>query len=228
MNYYHLHDILKKISDRAGFLVESKLFEILKPYTDEDKCLVRIENIFAALRITDISVVESLVKYFEPFSYCPNCSKGISMESLKAMYGFQSINHEDEAKENFETEHEQNLEAAKKCPNHYLVTEPALVLTALNEFTSDQANKRGKPRENPACEDDDSELNLLLWSKEEIENYWYQFDYYLAKDKQNVWKTIEHGLNHYLEVLKKREQIDRECMFLEKQNLELKHLLQKL
>ncbi|KAI9583625.1 hypothetical protein GQX74_005373 [Glossina fuscipes] len=228
MNYNHLHDILKKISDRAGFLVESKLFEILKPYTDEDKCLVRIENIFAALRITDITVVENLVKYFEPFSYCPNCSKGVSMESLKAMYAFRSVNDENEQKENFESYNEQNLEAAKNCHNHYLVMEPALVLTALNEFTSDQTGKRGKPRENPACEDDDSQLNLLKWSKEEIENYWHQFDYYLAKDKQNVWKTIEHGLNHYLEVLKKREQIDHECMFLEKQNLELKYLLQKL
>uniref|UniRef100_A0A1B0AGA4 NYD-SP28_assoc domain-containing protein n=1 Tax=Glossina pallidipes TaxID=7398 RepID=A0A1B0AGA4_GLOPL len=60
-----------------------------------------------------------------------------------------------------------------------------------------------------ACEQDDSELNLLQWNKEEIENYWHKFDYYLAKDKQNVWKTIENALNHYLEVLKKREQIDQ-------------------
>lgn len=42
-----LHDILHKISDRAGFLVEARLLDILKPYTDNEKCLVRIESIFS-------------------------------------------------------------------------------------------------------------------------------------------------------------------------------------
>lgn len=47
INQRQLNDILQKISDRAGFLVEERLLQILKPYTDEDKCLVRIENIFS-------------------------------------------------------------------------------------------------------------------------------------------------------------------------------------
>lgn len=39
-------DVLWNISDRAGFLVESKLSRILEPYSEKDKCIVRIENIF--------------------------------------------------------------------------------------------------------------------------------------------------------------------------------------
>lgn len=46
-NQKQLHDILHKISDRAGFLVEERLLDILKPYTDDEKCLVRIESIFS-------------------------------------------------------------------------------------------------------------------------------------------------------------------------------------
>ena len=42
-----LHDILLKVSERAGFLVEDRLLQILESYTAEEKCLVKIENIFA-------------------------------------------------------------------------------------------------------------------------------------------------------------------------------------
>lgn len=42
-----LHDILHKVSERAGFLVEDRLLQILESYTAEEKCLVKIENIFA-------------------------------------------------------------------------------------------------------------------------------------------------------------------------------------
>lgn len=42
-----LHGILHKISERASFLVEDRLLQILDSYTDEEKCLVKIENIFS-------------------------------------------------------------------------------------------------------------------------------------------------------------------------------------
>lgn len=69
---------------------------------------------------------------------------------------------------------------------------------------------------------------MLQFDKTEIIIYWQQFSTIMPKEQENVWKSIEHGLNHYLEVLKKRSQIDSECVFLQKQNAELKHLLQKL
>lgn len=69
---------------------------------------------------------------------------------------------------------------------------------------------------------------MLQFDKTEIISYWQQFSTIIPKEQENVWKSIEHGLNHYLEVLKKRSQIDSECVFLQRQNAELKHLLQKL
>lgn len=46
-NRKQLRNILCKISDRGGFLIEDKLLEILAPYTDEEQCVVKIENIFS-------------------------------------------------------------------------------------------------------------------------------------------------------------------------------------
>ncbi|KAI8123791.1 putative dynein regulatory complex protein 1 [Lucilia cuprina] len=219
-----LHDILHKISDRAGFLVEERLLEILKPYTDNEKCLVRIESIFSALNITDITVVESLVKYFEPYSWCPNCSSGLPVGSFKTLYSFKRHSED-------ETEEENNYQDKKStnnlCTNHILCMEPTLVLTALNEFISKQVNMVGKSVDTRKL-NKNPEVDLLQFDKSQITSYWQQFSSYMSKDQQNIWKSIEHGLNHYLEVLKKRQQMDNECVFLQKQNAELKHLLQKL
>lgn len=74
----------------------------------------------------------------------------------------------------------------------------------------------------------ENEVDLLGFDEDNIRQYWQQFATFMSKDKQNIWKTVEHGLNHYLEVLKKRSQLDNECVFLQKQNAELKYLLQKL
>ncbi|XP_061391826.1 dynein regulatory complex protein 1 homolog [Musca vetustissima] len=222
VNQRQLQDILQKISDRAGFLIEERLLEILKPYTDEEKCLVRIENIFAALNITDMAVVNSLISYFEPYSWCPNCSEGINQKSLKSLYSFKA-----KEEENSPESSEASPESA--CSNHILVMEPALVLTALNEFTSQQMRAKsanGKDHKRDLCLE--TEMDLLALDEQHILSYWQQFSKFMPQDKQNLWKTIEHGLNHYLEVLKKRSQLDGECVFLQKQNSELKYLLQKL
>ncbi|XP_065369738.1 dynein regulatory complex protein 1 homolog [Calliphora vicina] len=222
-----LHDILHKISDRAGFLVEERLLQILKPYTDDEKCLVRIESIFSALNITDIAVVESLIKYFEPYSLCPNCSSGLPVGSLKSLYSFKR--HSDAVEE--QQPNGQNVATSNStevlCTKHIPCMEPTLVLTALNEFINKQVNMLDKSVETRKCSNN-LEVDLLQFDKTQIANYWQQFSSYMPKEQQNIWKSIEHGLNHYLEVLKKRAQIDSECVFLQKQNAELKHLLQKL
>ncbi|KAM7342721.1 dynein regulatory complex protein 1 homolog [Cochliomyia hominivorax] len=222
-NHQQLHDILHKISDRAGFLVEERLLDILKPYTDDEICLVRIESIFSALNIKDIKMVNSLVKYFEPYSWCPNCSMGPNVNVLKSLYS---------PRRPFNNKEDQRLTTVNHpnrslCSKHVLCMEPTLVLTALNEFITNEINNRDKLEEKRNL-NTKSEIDLLQFNKEQIINYWQQFSSLMPKEQQNIWKSIEHGLNHYLEILKKRSQIDNECVFLQKQNAELKHLLQKL
>lgn len=39
--------ILKQISDKTGFFLEDRLKEILEPYTEDDKTLVKLDNVFS-------------------------------------------------------------------------------------------------------------------------------------------------------------------------------------
>lgn len=36
----------------------------------------------------DIEIVKSLNKYFELYSYCPNCKSGLSENALRSLYSF--------------------------------------------------------------------------------------------------------------------------------------------
>lgn len=162
--------------------------------SEMQKCLVRIDNIFQALRITNIDDVNSLTEYFKPYAWCPTCSRGVQQNIITKLFSFDtendtigvdtlpsssdSINEasfdksdpanivlEDESisdvvqfsdldedvnkmltgnqresivelPEGDKSEvQKRKYKKEKVCPNHFLVIEPALVLTALREFT---------------------------------------------------------------------------------------------
>lgn len=69
-----LKQILKKISDKTDFLVEEKLFDLLKPYTEEEKTLVCLDNVFNALGIQKVDDINSLKNYFLPYAICQECN----------------------------------------------------------------------------------------------------------------------------------------------------------
>lgn len=192
-----LRNILRKISEKSLFLIESKLIKIMEtnPMSEMEKCLVRIDNIFQALKITNIDDVNSLTEYFKPYSWCPTCSRGVQQNIITKLFSFDaendilgvdtlpsssdsineavSVEKTDAANIVFEDEsnsdvvqfsdldedvnkmltgyHRESivdlpigdkLEGQRRrhkkervCSNHFLVIEPALVLTALREFT---------------------------------------------------------------------------------------------
>ena len=70
-------------------------------------------------------------------------------------------------------------------------------------------------------------LNFIPYTEEQISQFWNSFLDHIPASKTKLWKTMEHGLNHYMEVLKKRESLDRECLHLIQQNAELKFFLKK-
>ena len=42
-----LHHILEQVADQSGFLIEEKLNQLLMRYTNDEKTLVRLDNVFA-------------------------------------------------------------------------------------------------------------------------------------------------------------------------------------
>lgn len=48
-----MRKVLRQVSDKTGFFLEERLQEILKPYTEEDKTLVRLDNVFSVRSFLD-------------------------------------------------------------------------------------------------------------------------------------------------------------------------------
>ncbi|KRT82206.1 hypothetical protein AMK59_3475 [Oryctes borbonicus] len=74
-----LRHILQQISGKAGFLVEERLITILKPYLNEEKTLVTMDNVFSALGIKEKEDIDILAQFFMPYAKCTICPKlGVS------------------------------------------------------------------------------------------------------------------------------------------------------
>ncbi|BFG00873.1 dynein regulatory complex protein 1 homolog [Drosophila madeirensis] len=234
-----MRTLVRKLADRGGFLIEQRLIKILEPYSEEDKCLVRLDNIFAALRIQRLSDVHELTQVFLPYTYCPNCQPG-GLSPRKCAEVFMKhqkssrldpdvhVQLDDEELHREQEPHMDTLmvkgyEMSKVCKNHYLVMEPALCLHAMNLYTT----KMHKQMYHNMPGRQSIAVNLIQFSDDDIRNFWRKFIGCFPPAKCKLWKTLEHGLNHYVEVLKMRVQYDAEVVFLRRQNEELRHLLQK-
>lgn len=232
-----MRNILRKLADRGGFLIEERLLKILKPYSEREQTMVRVDNIFAALRIRNLDHILELTKVFEPYTYCPTCQPaGLSptkcaevflkdqKESRSLKLG--DVNLPDQALLKGRHDNKSFLVRSHghkdTCTNHYLVMEPALVLHAMNLFT-----KQKHKQIYGSSSESSMEAELIRFTDREIQIFWRQFTNIFPDSKTHLWKTLEHGLNHYVEVLKMRVQYDAEVVFLRRQNRELRHLLQK-
>lgn len=114
--------ILQKISDKTGFLIESKLKEILKPYIKEQNNLVRLDSVFTALGIASKESVDALIKYFLPYAYCPTC-----LQISNADLGLITSDFDmDVCAENVEEEEEDRISSSLRegkkimVPTHFL------------------------------------------------------------------------------------------------------------
>lgn len=226
-----MRNILRKLADRGGFLIEERLLRILKPYSEKEQTMVRIDNIFAALRIRNLEHVMELTRVFEPYTYCPTCQPaGLSPTKCAEVF-LKDQKQTDKSVKSGDIDQAalkksegtvQLRNQRNTCPNHYLVMEPALVLHAMNLYTNQ------KHRQKYGTSSDTSlDANLIQFNDKEIEAFWRQFTNIFPDSKTHLWNTLEHGMNHYVEVLKTRVEYDAEVVFLRRQNEELRHLLQK-
>lgn len=227
-----MRNILRKLADRGGFLIEERLLRILKPYSEKEQTMVRIDNIFAALRIRSLEHVMELTRVFEPYTYCPTCQpNGLSPTKCAEVFlkdqkqrktlKLGELSTLDKVSK-LKTEEVHLRSERNTCSNHYLVMEPALVLHAMNLYTNQ------KHRQKYGTSSDTSlDANLIQFDDKEIASFWRQFTNIFPDSKTHLWRTLEHGMNHYVEVLKTRVEYDGEVNFLRRQNQELRHLLQK-
>lgn len=68
-----LRIIFRAIADNSGFLIESKLKELLQPYTRTEQTLVNLDAVFSALGIYHSNEIDFMKSYFVPFTKCIKC-----------------------------------------------------------------------------------------------------------------------------------------------------------
>ncbi|EZA58830.1 Coiled-coil domain-containing protein-like protein [Ooceraea biroi] len=73
-----LNHIIKHIADQCDYLIENKLLELLLPYTTNDQLIVRLDNVFQALKINSEQELGFLLNFFLPYAYCSTCTEDVS------------------------------------------------------------------------------------------------------------------------------------------------------
>nr|CAI5869383.1 unnamed protein product [Callosobruchus analis] len=74
--------VLKLVSDKSGFLTENVLRKLLNGYEDGQQTIVRLDNVFDCLKITNQKYISLMVNYFIPYAYCPVCSGTNPVDTL--------------------------------------------------------------------------------------------------------------------------------------------------
>lgn len=88
-----LKHILKQISDKSGFLTEKRLKELLKPFEEGDQCLVKLDQIFQSIKISNPRYIDILMNFFFPYCYCPICNvNDEATNSIGSKYASQISN----------------------------------------------------------------------------------------------------------------------------------------
>ena len=67
--------VFRAIADNSGFLIESKLKQLLMPYTRTERTLVNLDAVFNALGIHRSDEIDYIKEYFVPFTKCKKCDK---------------------------------------------------------------------------------------------------------------------------------------------------------
>ncbi|XP_017786504.1 PREDICTED: dynein regulatory complex protein 1 [Nicrophorus vespilloides] len=68
-----LNNVLDRISDRSNFIIESRLNAILAERVKEEDVMLRVDNLFAALQLSDKADINIMMHYFMPYVKCPIC-----------------------------------------------------------------------------------------------------------------------------------------------------------
>jgi dynein regulatry complex protein 1 len=197
-----LQHILFTIADKAEFLVENQLLDLIEPYSEEQKTLVRLDSVFQVLGVQNPNDVDALHEFFLPYAECKMCSQSPSDSSdcdhthellveptsvLKALRDFTKARSQEQK------------------PNE----------KTYGELVDNRLASASKPT-----------LSRML-STDDVELYWSRFNEIFTPHNEKLWTAMEHGLTQYLDVLKQREKLDNECEFLRQQNTELNRLLEK-
>lgn len=129
--------IINGIVNRGKFLVEKKVRDLLKPYTETQKQLVKINNIFDALNINRFDDITNLNNHFMNYAFCMQCRKSykeICEMALDMEFHKQKLTEESNIEDIEQTEIELSDTEDTACKVHEYALATPSILEALKTY----------------------------------------------------------------------------------------------
>ncbi|XP_074803436.1 dynein regulatory complex protein 1 isoform X3 [Natator depressus] len=209
--------ILELLCDESGFLIESKLLGLLQPLERHERSLMRLDSIFAALKIDNEDDVYTLVDFFLKFKaqqVVSSQSKEWAVEEGPEDFAVDAAKDDggSAAPKEEGTAHQSSAASLSSLLFHH-----DDVLKALKAFVRDFQKSRDKrPQVKKVMEERDN-------SKDS--EYWEALAHVIPESKLKVWDALEAALEKYYSVLSQRSKLLTDLDGLQQQNTELHMLL---
>ncbi|GAB0185252.1 dynein regulatory complex protein 1 [Grus japonensis] len=209
--------ILELVSDESGFLIESKLLRPLHELGRHERTLMKLDSIFAALKIDSEDDLYQLVDFFLKYK-----AQEVAVSQSQGSPGGEDIMDPAEDREDGGSDAQRE---ETKSPQSSRGSLPSVcihaddVLKILKAFARDFDKLREKDR--PAKE------VLQVQDRSKDGEYWEALAHVIPEPTLKLWDALMVALEEYYEVLKRRASLLAEAAVLQQQNSELYLLLEE-
>ncbi|XP_075606405.1 dynein regulatory complex protein 1 isoform X2 [Balearica regulorum gibbericeps] len=209
--------ILELVSDESGFLIESKLLRPLHELGRHERILMKLDSIFAALKIDSEDDLYQLVDFFLKYK-----AQEVAVSQSQGSPRGEDVMDPAEDREDGGSNAQRD---EIKSPRSSLGSVPSVcihaddVLKILKAFVQDFDKLREK--DGPAKE------VLQVRDSSKDGEYWEALARVIPEPTLKLWDALTVALEEYYEVLKRRASLLAEAAVLQQQNSELYLLLEE-
>merc|ERR1712226_1002911 len=192
--------ILTLLTDESGFLMESKLKQLLRPLDDDDQSLMRLDAIFQALGVDTESDINKLASYFLKYNTTPRSES----------------NHDPDE------EVARIIEGQNTASQRYdeVLIKQNDVVKALRRFI--QENRKLQVNQQQSIFKSLQSLEERDDSKDS--DYWRQLADIVPVDREKLLTSLLSAEEKYCSILKERSKLINDTDSLRQQNAELRLL----
>ncbi|XP_038656048.1 dynein regulatory complex protein 1 [Scyliorhinus canicula] len=227
--------LLEVLCDESGFLIESKLLKIIAPLKKDERYLIKLDAVFAALGIENEDDIIKLTEFF--IKHCKMSKVEVDKETEDLLHRLdgeiqkefeESAAMREDGMEPVDEEEvcitETDEQEATVCTEmlakqHVELVHPNDILKTLRLFLEDnqQSREKSQPKATTVKERDSSEDSA----------YWDIMAKIIPEHKLKTWSCLEDALEKYYKVLVKRSKLIADRYSLSQQNSEFRILLQQ-
>ncbi|XP_030346693.1 dynein regulatory complex protein 1-like [Strigops habroptila] len=203
--------ILELVSKESDFLIENNLLKPLNALERQNRILIKLDSIFAAIGINSEDDLYQLLDFFLKYK----SQEVAASQSQSSPGGDPAGIREDDG---CGTQRDKSPQSS--LPSVYIHTDD--VLKILKAFVQDF----GKLREREKEKEKDKEVLQVRDSSKDGE-YWEAVAHVIPETTLKLWDALAVALEEYYEVLKRRAILLAEAAILQQQNSELCLLLKE-